>query len=402
MKPELLAPAGNLAKLKLAFSYGADAVYLGGKAFSLRSFADNFTDEELDEGLRYAHARGKKVYVAANIFARNADLPHLKEHFRLLEKFGADAVLVSDPGALALCRETAPSLPVHISTQANTLNAASAAFWQRAGASRVVLARELSLSEIAEIHAACPTLELEAFVHGAMCISYSGRCYMSDYMDGRSANRGACVQACRRAYRIWTQEGASRDFYDVEEDGKATYVMNSKDLNMSSLLAELGNAGVCSFKIEGRMKGEFYLATVVNAYRRIMDGGLTAQLAEELLSCPHRPYITSEELNGGTMSQSTESSQTGGMYDFIGIVTDMVGAKPVVEMRGRFFEGDELEILSPGETFRKRFVVEDLRTADGTPCPDAKLVQAKYTFDCPYPLRVGDILRRCRTSAASC
>ncbi len=189
MKPELLAPAGNLTKLKLAFYYGADAVYLGGKSFSLRTFADNFTDEELAEGIAYAHARDKKVYVAANIFARNADFPRLEAHLRLLEELKADAALISDPGVFALARRVAPTLPVHISTQANTLNAEAARFWQSLGASRIVLARELSLKEISEIHAACPDLELEAFVHGAMCISYSGRCYLSDYMDGRPANR---------------------------------------------------------------------------------------------------------------------------------------------------------------------------------------------------------------------
>ena len=208
-KPELLAPAGNLAKLKCAFRFGADAVYVGGKAFSLRAFADNFTDEELAEGISYAHARGKKVYVAANIFARNGDLSALAEHFRTLEGLGADAVLVSDLGALSVCREAAPALPVHISTQANVTNARAAAVFAALGASRVVLARELSLGEIARIHAENPVLELEAFVHGAMCISYSGRCYLSDYLDGRPANRGACVQACRRAGATSKRTGAA-------------------------------------------------------------------------------------------------------------------------------------------------------------------------------------------------
>ncbi len=396
MKAELLAPAGNLAKLKLALYYGADAVYLGGKSFSLRTFADNFTEEELAEGIAYAHARGKRVYVAVNIFARNADLPALEGYFRLLRELKADAVLISDPGVFALCKRTTPDLPIHISTQANTLNADSVRFWRAQGASRVVLARELSLEEIAFIHAACPDVELESFVHGAMCISYSGRCYLSDYMDGRPANRGACVQACRRGYRIQTDEGGSRDFYDVEEDGKMSYILNSKDLNMSGCLERLAEAGVCSFKIEGRMKGEFYLATVVNAYRRILDMGPSKLLTDELLSCPHRPYITAEELNGGTVSEAFESAQTGGMYDFIGIVTDMVGGNPVVEMRTRFFEGDELEILSPTSSFLKRFKVKNLRTPDGTPAPDAKLVQASYTFDCSVPLHPLDLLRRPR------
>ena len=290
MRPELLAPAGSLAKLKCALNFGADAVYAGGKAFSLRAFADNFTEEELAEGIAYAHERGKKVYVAANIFVRNADLAPLAESFRSLERMGADAVLVSDLGALALCRRVAPALAVHISTQANVTNAEAARAYRALGASRVVLARELSFAEIAAIHAACPDLELEAFVHGAMCISYSGRCYLSDYLDDRPANRGACVQACRRAYRI--QSKGQSGWCDLEEDGRGTYVMNSRDLNLSAHLDELAAAGVCSFKIEGRMKSEYYLATVVNAYRRILDGAPAAALADELETCDHRAYTT--------------------------------------------------------------------------------------------------------------
>ena len=265
---ELLAPAGNLNKLKLAFYYGADAVYVGGKSFSLRTFADNFTDEELAEGIAFAHARGKKVYVAVNIFARNADFAQLPGYFRTLERIGADAVLVSDLGVFRACREAAPSLPIHISTQANTTNSQSAAMWKELGASRVVLARELSLEEIANIHEENPDLELEAFVHGAMCISYSGRCLLSDYLDGRSSNRGACVQACRYRYEIRTQECTNDGWTEVQEDEKGTYFLNSKDLNMSAHLSELEKAGVCSFKIEGRMKSEYYLATVVRSEER--------------------------------------------------------------------------------------------------------------------------------------
>ncbi len=393
---ELLAPAGNLKKLKLAIFYGADAVYLGGKAFSLRTFAENFSEEELGEGISFAHARGKKVYVAANIFARNADLDGLGAYFRMLEALGADGVLISDAGVLALCKQTAPTLPVHISTQANTMNAMSVRFWKEQGASRVVLARELSVPEIAEIHAAVPEIELEAFVHGAMCISYSGRCYMSDYMEGRPANRGECVQACRRAYRVQTDEGSSRDFYDVEEDGKGAYVMNSKDLNMSAYLKELAAAGVCSFKIEGRMKGEFYLATVVNAYRRIMDGGYTDALSGELLASAHREYTTAYELNGGGNCQSPLSSQTSGAYDFVGIVSGSEGGRISVEMRGRFREGERVQILSPDDFFGREFTVTGMRDLSGAHCSDAKLVQAVYTMDCPYPLQCGTLLRRRR------
>ena len=392
MRPELLAPAGNLKKLKCAFHFGADAVYAGGKAFSLRAFADNFSDEELAEGIAYAHERGKKVYVAANIFARNADLPALGAYFPALQEMGADAVLVSDLGTLALARRTAPRLPVHISTQANVTNAEAARAYHALGASRVVLARELSVREMADIHAACPALELECFVHGAMCISYSGRCYLSDYLDGRPANRGACVQACRRAYRIQSlgQEG----WCDVVGDEKGTYVMNSRDLNLCAHLAELEEAGVCSFKIEGRMKSEYYLATVVNAYRRILDGGWTQALSDELCCIDHRAYTTAYALGENHDTVLADGSQERGTCAFIGVVTGWKAGRVTLEMRNRFYEGEELEVLSAGAAFGTRLVVRGMRDGEGTPAADAKRVQERYTFDCPVPLAAGDILRR--------
>ncbi|MGN0822359.1 MAG: U32 family peptidase, partial [Candidatus Gallimonas sp.] len=346
MGTELLAPAGSFLKLKTALYFGADAVYVGGKSFSLRTFADNFTDDELAEAVKYAHERGKKVYVAANIFARNGDFAELERYFRFLRSIGADAVLVSDPGAFRLCRRAAPDLPVHISTQANTTNAQSAAFWREAGASRVVLARELSLKEISEIHAANPDLELEAFVHGAMCISYSGRCLLSDYLDGRSSNRGACVQACRWNYRV---QSASADggWLDLEEDGKGTYLLNSKDLNMSAHLHELAAAGAVSFKIEGRMKSEYYLATVVNAYRRILDHGYSEALGEELHCAAHRAYTTAYAFGDNAETVNYDDSQTKGSCEYIANVLSWDGVRATVEMRNRFYEGDVLEILSP-------------------------------------------------------
>ena len=389
---ELLAPAGNPAKLKCALRFGADAVYVGGKAFSLRAFADNFTDEALAENIAYAHARGKKVYVAANIFARNDDLPALKTYFGKLQEMGADAVLVSDLGALAVCRKNAPALPVHISTQANVTNAAAAAMYARLGAARVVLARELSIQEIAAIHAEVPTLELEAFVHGAMCISYSGRCYLSDYLDGRPANRGACVQACRRAYRI--QSEGKEGWCDLEEDGRGTYVMNSKVLNMSAHLGALRAAGVVSFKIEGRMKSEYYLATVVNAYRRIMDGADAATLAPELECAAHRAYTTAYAFGDAHDTVLADGSQEGGTCTFIAVVTAYADGRATVQMRNRFYEGDVLEVLSPSEAFSACVRVTDMRDRGGAPCADAMLVQGTYSFACPVPLAAGDILRR--------
>lgn len=393
-RAELLAPAGNLRKLKLAVYYGADAVYLGGKNFSLRAFADNFSEEELIQGLSYAHTHGKKVYVTANIFAKNGDFPALEEYFKRLEELGADAVLVSDPGVLRLCRRVAPRLPVHISTQANTLNAEAALFWREQGASRIVLGRELSLEEIGGIHAADPSLELEAFVHGAMCISYSGRCYLSDYLDGRPSNRGACVQACRRKYRLQWEDSERGDWYDLEEDGRGTYVMNSMDLNMSEHLAELAAAGVCSMKIEGRMKSEYYLATVVNAYRRILDGGYTPQLGAELDCVSRRAFTTAYAFGENHHTVQSDSSQLKGDCEFIGIVEGYRQGRVYVEMRNRFFEGDRLEILAPSEQFGKSVIVADLKDGAGEACQDAKRVQEIYSFPCPYTLHEGDIFRR--------
>lgn len=391
MKPELLAPAGNLKKLKLAFLYGADAVYLGGKDFSLRTFADNFTREEMEEGISYAHARGKKVYITANIFARNYDLKEMRGYFTALQELGADAVLISDLGVFRVCREVAPALNIHVSTQANTLNAQAAKLWHELGATRVVLARELSVAEIAEIHAENPDLELEVFVHGAMCISYSGRCYLSDYLDGRPANRGACVQACRRKFRVQS-EGAD-GWLDLEEDGKGTYLLNSRDLNMSAHLNELRDAGACSFKIEGRMKSEYYLATVVNAYRRILDGGYSEALAGELDCAARRAYTTAYAFGENHETVTYENARAGSC-EFIANVLSYHDGRAEVEMRGRFYEGETLEVLSPTDSFLKQVTVKNMRGADGQPCADAKLVQGIYTFDCACPLSAGDILRR--------
>lgn len=394
-KPELLAPAGNLTKLKCAFRFGADAVYAGGKSFSLRAFADNFTDEELAEGISYAHERGKKVYVAANIFARDADLAELSGYFSALHEMGADAVLISDLGVLSVCRRAAPKLPVHISTQANVTNAEACRVFSSLGASRVVLARELSLAEIAGIHAENPGMELEAFVHGAMCISYSGRCYLSDYLDGRPANRGACVQACRWRYRVQSDMGGD-GWYDLERDGRGTYLLNSKDLNMSAHLAQLAAAGVSSFKIEGRMKSEYYLATVVNAYRRILDCGYSEALAAELECASHRAYTKAYAFGAQTDTVLRDGSQEEGTCEFIAVVCERNGARTVVEMRNRFYEGDLLEVLSPGAQFRKTFRVSGMRDSAGAVCTDAKRVQERYSFECDIPLEAGDILRRRR------
>lgn len=388
--PELLAPAGNFEKLKTALRFGADAVYLGGKSFSLRSFSDNFTDEELKAAAEYVHARGKKMYVTVNIFAKNSDFSQLEKTFRFLQEIGADAALVTDAGVFALARKVAPNLPLHISTQANTTNAYAARFWQEAGAERIVLARELSLQEIAQIRDHCPGLELEAFVHGAMCISYSGRCLLSNYLAHRDSNRGACVQACRWKFdlRARREEGGS---LTAEEDERGTYLLNSKDLNMLSHLEEMRRAGVCSFKIEGRMKSSYYLATVVNAYRRVLDKTLSVEEGqEELKKVAHRAFTTAYMFGDNAETVNYEDSQESGTREYVADVL----ADGLVQMRNRFRMGDKLEILSPTDTFNRTFTVENMEDQAGAPVQDAKLVMQKLRLSCPYPLREGDILRR--------
>lgn len=399
---ELLAPAGNFEKLKTAFRFGADAAYLGGKDFSLRSFADNFSAEELRAAVEYAHARGKKVYVTANIFAKNADFAALADYYRYLQEIGADAALVTDVGAFSLARQVAPKLPLHVSTQANTTNKYAAKFWQKQGAERVVLARELSLSEIAEIHEYCPGLELEAFVHGAMCVSYSGRCLLSNYFAGRDSNRGECVQACRWKYsvRALREEGEGGECA-VEEDGRGSYIFNSKDLNMLPHLDKLAAAGVCSFKIEGRMKSAYYLATAVNAYRRALDGTLSVSAAlAELNKVAHRAFTAAYALGDNAETIHYSDSQEAGTRAYVADVLEDGGAGAagntcaLVQMRGRFRVGDTLEILSPSDSFNRAFAVEEMTSEEGERVEDAKIVMQKLRLRCPYPLRAGDILRK--------
>lgn len=394
-KPELLAPAGNAAKLQTALYFGADAAYIGGKNFSLRSFADNFTAQELENAVKYAHSLHKKVYVTANIFAKNADMKALCDYFAFLQEIGADAAIVSDSGVFLAARLSAPHLRLHISTQANLTNKYAVKFWYEQGASRAILARELSLGEIEEIHSFVPEIELETFVHGAMCISYSGRCLLSNYLSGRESNRGACVQACRWNYQIRKNEGESQsDWMDMEEDQRGTYILNSKDLNMSQYLDKLTAAGVCSFKIEGRMKSEYYLATVVNAYRRCIDGGYSPVVGRELLTAAHREYTTAYMLGENDFTVNYPDSQTKGDCDYIANVLGYENGFVTAEMRGRFRVGDVLETLSPTQNFLKTFTVDQVYNSKGEQVNDCKLVQEKYKIACPYALSAGDILRR--------
>lgn len=400
---ELLMPAGNLKKLRTAFHFGADAVYLGGKAFSLRAFADNFTEDEIAEGVNYAHSLGKKVYVTVNIFAKNSDLDKAKDYFIFLQNVGADAVLISDIGLVTLCKEVAPRLTIHLSTQANTTNLLAVKFWQSMGIKRVVLARELGLDEIKQIHDAVPDMELEAFVHGAMCMSFSGRCLLSTYFSGRSANRGACIQPCRWGYRIAETERHSSKPLDIEQDERGTYFMNSRDLRLLPHIPELAECGIVSLKVEGRMKSEFYVATVANAYRHAIDEYLTCgkiehveQFNQELETVAHRTYTDAYFQGDNLDTICIDEGQSPEKYIFTAVVLSYQNSIATVEMRNRFRSGDTLTILSPSDTANKQtFTVGDItHVADNTATDDAKLVQHTYSFLIPHPVQVGDLILR--------
>lgn len=399
-KIELLAPAGDFSKLKTAFYYGADAVYVGGKNFSLRSQAGNFTDEELKSAVLYAHSLGKKVYVTVNIFAKNDDIAAAEEYFKFLATVEPDGVIISDPGLIYLVNKVAPTLKINLSTQANTQNYLTGLFWKNQGVKRLILGRELSLKEIAEI-VFKTQMEVEVFVHGAMCISYSGRCLLSDYRAGRPSNRGECVQACRWNYEI-REKGSDGAYMTMEEDDRGTYILNSKDLNLIDYVAELVKAGVCSFKIEGRMKTEYYVATVVNAYRRAIDEYYkkgadyknNKVFSEELEKTAHREFTTAYFNGENDRTENFDDSQSKGTHKFIAVVTDdFTGEYAVVEMRNRFKVGDTLEVLSPNDTFLEKITVEKMQDENGEIIEDAKIVQQKIRLFTTVNLKQGDILR---------
>ena len=399
-KIELLAPAGDFNKLKIAYLYGADAVYLGGKELGLRASAGNFSDEELKEAVSYAHGLGKKLYVTVNILARNYDIEKAEKYFRFLESIKVDGAIVSDAGLIALAREVAPALNINLSTQASALNYKTVQFWKNHGVKRVILARELTLKEIAEIHARVPDIEIETFIHGAMCISYSGRCLLSDYRAGRPSNRGECVQACRWNYEI-REKGSSGAFMEMEEDERGTYILNSKDLNLSDYIAELDGAGVCSFKIEGRMKSEYYLATVVNAYRRALDAYYKCGkdyvkdgfYRLELDKTAHREFTTAYLLGDNDRTENFTDSQSRGTHKFAALVLGAGEGYALIEMRNRFKVGDELEVLSPTDNFNKIIKVLKMETEKGEVIEDAKIVQQRIKLYTDLKLSVGDILR---------
>ena len=375
---ELLAPAGNFEKLVTAVHFGADAVYFAGKKLGLRAFAGNFDEEEIKKAMTYLHERGKKGYVTLNIVANDSDFEEIDEYLSLLIEAKVDGVIVSDLGLISYIRQHFPTLNVHVSTQANVNNTNSALVYANMGATRIVLAREMNIEQIRAMHDRLgDSVEFEAFVHGAMCISYSGRCLLSNYLTGRESNRGACVQACRWKYYI--REESRNDEYPIEEDERGTYILNSKDMCLIDHLDKLKEAGICSLKIEGRMKSEYYVASVVNAYRRALDGFKDkAVLRDELEKTSHRRYTTGFYF-GAKDKEYLEDSMPVQTYEFIAkVVEDWKDGMVKIEMRNRFKVGDELEVLSADENFLKKIKVEKIINSLGEEIDDAKGCKKLY------------------------
>ena len=353
-KPELLAPAGSLDRLKIAIDFGADAVYIGGGRLNLRAFSDNFTNEEMAEGIKYCHDRGKKLYVTMNVFPRNHDLKGVEEYIKGLYDLGVDAIIVADPSIVAAAKTAAPNLEIHLSTQANITNWMATKFWYEQGVKRIVLARELTLKEITEINENTPEgCELEVFIHGSMCVAYSGRCLISNYMLGRDANKGICSNACRYKYYI-VEETRPNEYYPIIEDDNGTYIMNSKDLCMIEHIPEIVKSGVHSLKIEGRMKNEFYVASTVKAYREAVDAycdnpegyEFKQEWLDTVLKISHRQYHTGFFF--GKMGEQTyDVSSYIRDYDIVGIVQsyDEETKEATILQKNRVFEGDEVEVL---------------------------------------------------------
>ena len=407
-KMELLAPAGDLEKLKIAIDYGADAVYFGGEAFGLRAGAGNFTKDEIREGAEYAHRRGKKIYMTVNIFAHNEDIRRLPDFLRDIADLEIDAFLVSDPGVIAVFREILPDAVLHLSTQANTTNYMTAKFWYDMGISRIVAAREMSFEELKEFRRELPEdMEIEAFIHGAMCISYSGRCLMSNFMTARDANRGACSHPCRWNYSLM-EEKRPGEYFPVMEDERGTYVFNSKDLCMIEYIPEMVEAGIASAKIEGRMKTIFYAATVVRVYREAIDSyyadpasyRFRPEWLEELSKVSNRHFTTGFFL--GKPDENAQNYESGAYireYDFIGIVRGYDGETgfALVEQRNNFRRGDEIEIFGPGSaSFFTQDVGELYDAESGEPIEVAPHAQQMVRMKVRYPVETSYMLRRKR------
>lgn len=407
---ELLAPAGDIEKLQTAYYFGADACYFAGKKYGLRAFSDNFENKQLEESIKFAHSIGKKAYITINIIAHNNDFIGLDEYILFLEKAGVDAVIIADLGVIALVRKIAPNLSIHVSTQANVTNSNTAKFYADLGVSRIILARELTLQEIREIRAAVPpNIELEAFVHGAMCISYSGRCLLSNFLTGRDSNRGACVQACRWEYVITEKKAYDKDNdtsgCSIMEDERGAYILNSKDLCLIEHIDQLIEAGITSLKIEGRMKSSYYVANVTNAYRRAINFYYECKLKNIPYKCPknllievekssHRKYTTGFLL-GEAHKEYTESSLSVQTHEIMArVINSTQNGYVKIEQRNRFKVGDVLEILSPGQSFNEKVTVTDILDENNEKIFDALNVKQIMFLRCDKKLQKNDILRK--------
>ncbi len=402
-KPELLVPASSLEVLKIAVVFGADAVYIGGESFGLRAKAKNFSLADMREGIDFAHERGVKVYVTANILAHNEDLAGVREYFIQLKEIKPDALIISDPGVFTIAREICPELEVHISTQANNTNYGTYRFWHRLGAKRVVSARELSLQEIADIRANIPAdLEIETFIHGAMCISYSGRCLLSNYFTGRDANRGACTHPCRWKYAV-VEETRPGEYMPVYENERGTYIFNSKDLCMIEHIPELVQAGIDSFKIEGRMKTALYVATVARTYRKAIDDYFESRelyeknmpwYLEQIVGCTYRQFTTGFFFGKpDEHTQIYDNNTYVKEYTYLGIVGDNTEKGCRIEQRNKFYVGEEIEVMKPsGENMT--VIVKSIRDEEGNEMESAPHPKQVLYIDVGHDLAMYDILRR--------
>lgn len=401
-KPELLMPAGSLELLKVAVNYGADAVYLGDNTMSLRAAAKNFSIDDIKEGVKYAHDRGAKVYVATNIFAHNEDLGKAMKLFLLLKNIKPDGVIISDPGVFSLAKKLIPEIPAHISTQANNTNYATYDFWYEQGVRRVVSARELSIVELKGISENIPDdMEIESFIHGAMCISYSGRCLISNFLTGRDANQGACTHPCRWSYNL-VEESRPGEFMPVFEDERGTYLYHSKDLCMIDHIPELVDAGVNSFKVEGRMKNALYVATVASTYRRAIDDYFEspdkyeankADYMKEICKSSNRTFCTGFYFGKpGPDSQLYDGSDTLTEYIYLGTIFDDEGRSAFIQ-KNKFAVGDEVEILRPGEGYITA-TLKSLENEKGQKVESAPHASEKLYPDFGVELKPFDIMRK--------
>lgn len=406
--PELLSPAGNFEKMEAAIRYGANAVYLAGHAFGMRSAADNFSDEELAAAIAYAHERGVRVYVTVNTAPRDAEYPALAAYLRRLGELAPDALIVADIGVFSLCRELIPEMELHVSTQANSVSAADVRAWGRLGAKRVVLSRELTLEEIRAIRAAVPLgTELECFIHGSMCISYSGRCLLSNYLCGRDANHGACAQPCRWEYKIrpTSYELIERERPDmpipIEETAGETFIMSSRDLSMIAHVPELIDAGIASFKIEGRMKSAYYTAVVTNAYRMAIDAALRGEThsdplwLRELESVSHREYDTGYFF-ADSRKEALTCRESGYIREKAYLATvlsyDPATGEAKCVQRNKVSVGDPMELLTPGKGGQPLFCTA-LFDEEHQPIPSTPHPAMIFYLPVPFPVQPGDILR---------